>query len=207
MTVPAVLGPFARLVKGIPYDPRQAAELLDDGGWHVGPEGVREKGGRRLQLVVLANPETDAGTVEYLQAQLRQVGIDLRWAKLPDIGSYAARLNAGEFDLNLGISNQNDANPLFLPALIYYSKSGRPFAKWYYAGEQFDRLVEQGLSAIEPADVQRLAAEAIHVAIDEEAVTIPVAGLFRLYALKKAVRGFAPHPSQTNQSWAQVSLE
>jgi peptide/nickel transport system substrate-binding protein len=207
MTVPAILGPSAQLVKGFTYDPQQAARMLEADGWRPSPDGVRAKNGRRLELVLLANPETDAGTVEYLQAQLKQAGIDIKWAKLPDIGSYAARLNAGEFDLNLGLSNQNDANPLFLPALIYYSKSGRPFAKWYYAGEQFDRLVEEGLRATDPADVQRLSAEAIRVAIDEEAVTIPVAGLYRLYALKKSVRGFVPHPSQTNQSWTQVSVE
>lgn len=207
MTVPAILGPHAGTVKGLAYDPARASEMLESEGWRVGPDGVRAKGGRRLELVMLANPETDAGTVEYLQAQLRRVGIDVRWVKLPDIGSYAARLNAGEFDLNLGISNQNDANPLFLPALIFYSKSERPFAKWYRAGEEFDRLVEAGLRATDSKEVQRLAAESIRVAVDEEAVTIPVAGLFRLYAMKKSVRGFEPHPSQTNQSWTRVGFE
>lgn len=206
MTVPAILGPYASLVKGFSYDPQQAALALDAEGWRVGSNGVREKGGRKLSLVLLANPEQDAGTVEFVQAQLRQAGIDVQWAKLPDIGSYASRLNAGEFDLNLGLSNQNDANPLFLPALIYYSKSSRPFAKWYYAGEQFDRVIEQGMQASDPSEVQRLAAESIHIAIDEEAVNVPVAGVFRLYAMKKTVEGFAPHPSQTNQSWAQVNL-
>ena len=82
----------------------------------------------------------------------------------------------------------------------------RPFARWYYAGEQFDRVVEEGMQAPDPAEVQRLTAEAIHIAVDVEAVNIPVAGVFRLYALKKSVNGFMPHPSQTNQSWARVDL-
>ncbi len=59
---------------------------------------------------------------------------------------------------------------------------------------------KEGMDAPDPADAQRLAAEAIHIAVDEEAVNIPIAGVFRLYALKKNVNGFAPHPSQTNQS-------
>jgi peptide/nickel transport system substrate-binding protein len=207
MTVPAILGSSANIVHGFAYDPQQAAQLLDADGWRVGQDGVRMKDGRRLQLALVANPELDTGTIEFVQAQLRQIGMDVQWVRLPDIGSYASRLNAGEFDLNLGTSNQNDGNPLFLPALIYYSKSGRPFARWYYAGEQFDHVIEAGMNAPDPAEVQRLAAEAIHIAIDEEAVNIPVAGVFRLYALKKDVNGFMPHPSQTNQSWALINLK
>ncbi len=204
MTVPAVLGRYAHLVKGLPYDPRRAAEMLDAAGWRPGADGIREKSGRRLHLVLLANPEGDAGTAEFLQAGLRKVGVEVEWVKLPDIGSYAARLGRGEFDMNLSLSNQNDANPLFLPALIFHSRSTRPFARWHLAGPRFDRLVDSGMRTPDAEEAQRLAAEAIHVAVDEEAVLVPVAALFRLYGLKADLDGFAPHPSQTNQSWTSV---
>ncbi|MDQ3256043.1 MAG: ABC transporter substrate-binding protein [Acidobacteriota bacterium] len=207
MTAPAILGAYAAQVKGFAFDQTKAKGLLEASDWQVGADGIREKNGRKLQLVLLANPDIDSGTVELIQAQLKQVGIDARWSKLPDVGSYAARQNEGEFDINLSIANQNDANPLFLPALIYYSKSSRPFTRWYYVGEKFDRLIETGLQSSNPDDVQRIAAEAIHVAIDEEAALIPIAGLFRLYAMKKEVTGFAPHPSSTNQSWSQVFVK
>lgn len=207
MTVPAVLGRFSGLVRGFPYDQKRAAALLDSAGWSQGPGPTRRKNGRLLRLVLLANPETDPGAVEFLQAELRKVGIEVAWPKLPDIGSYAARLNRGEFDLNLSLSNQNDANPLFLPALIFYSKSTRPFARWHLAGEQFDRLVEAGMRATNPEEAQRLAAEAIHIAVGEQAVLIPVAALFRLYAMKTTVEGFSPHPSSTNQLWTHVVLK
>lgn len=204
MTVPAVLGEYADRVSGSPYDPRRAAEMLNAAGWRRGSDSIREKSGRRLHLVLLANPEGDAGTAEFLQAELRKVGVEVEWVKLPDLGSYAARMARGEFDLNLSLSNQNDANPLFLPALIFYSKSTRPFARWHLAGPRFDRLVDSGMRTPDAGEARRLAAEAIHVAVDEEAVLIPVAALFRLYGLKANLDGFAPHPSQTNQSWTSV---
>ncbi|MEO6590886.1 MAG: hypothetical protein ABIO52_01045 [Gemmatimonadaceae bacterium] len=53
--------------------------------------------------------------------------------------------------------------------------------------------------------MQRLAAEAIRVAVDEEAVCIPVAALYRIYGLRSEIAGFRPHPSQTNQSWATMT--
>ncbi|MEO7137939.1 MAG: ABC transporter substrate-binding protein [Gemmatimonadales bacterium] len=207
MTVPAVLGRFSGLVRGFPHDPGRAAAILDSAGWPQGPDQIRSRKGRRLRLVLLANPETDPGTVEFIQAELRKVGVEVAWPRLPDIGSYAARLNRGEFDLNLSLSNQNDANPLFLPALIFYSGSTRPFARWHLVGEKFDRLVEAGMRATNPDEAQRLAAEAIHIAVDEEAVLIPIAALFRLYAMKTTVEGFSPHPSSTNQLWTRVVIK
>jgi len=144
--------------------------------------------------------------VELLQAQLRRVGIDARWVRLPDAGSLNDRIGAGRFDVNLSLSNQNDADPLFLPALQFYSKSTRPFARWLRVGVQFDSVVDAGLATKEPAEMQRLAAEAIRIAVDEEAVTIPVAGLFRIYAMSAAVQGFTAHPAQTHQSWTAVHL-
>lgn len=204
MTVPAVLGTHADTVRGLPYDPARAAALLDDEGWRPGADGIRVRQGRRLRLVLLANPEADAQTPEFIQAELRRIGAEVEWVKLPDLGSYAARLERGEFDLNLGLSNQNDANPLFLPALIYYSKSTRPFARWHYVGGEFDRLVETGMRTPDTEEARRLAAAAIHLAVDREQALLPVAALFRIYAHKAAVQGFVPHPSSTNQSWVEV---
>jgi peptide/nickel transport system substrate-binding protein len=204
MTVPAILGRFADRLHGFDFDPAQADRLLNEAGWKREAGGIRSKGGRPLQLTMIANPEMDAATVELMQAQLRSTGMDVRWDRLPDVASFAARGNAGECDLNLAAGNQNDANPLFLPALIYYSKSPRPFVRWYAVGDAFDKVVDAGLAAPDPDEARRLAAEAMRLATDEEAIQVPIAGLFRIYAASSSVAGFVPHPSQTNQSWTAV---
>lgn len=206
MTVPAILGRYASAVHRIPFDTSAANRLLDEAGWKVGNDGIRRsKSGRALQLELVASVEIEPSAGELLQGQLRRVGIDLHVTRLPDAASHSARLQAGQFDLNLGASNQNDADPMFLPALIYYSKSARPFARWYAAGARFDSTVEAGLATSDPLEMQRLAAEAIRVAVDEEAVCIPVAALYRIYGLRSEIAGFRPHPSQTNQSWATMT--
>lgn len=207
MTVPAILGRFAERLHGFDFDPAQADRLLTAAGWIRAAGGMRSKGGRPLRLTLIANPEVDAATVELLQAQLRLAGVEVRWDRLPDIASFAARGNAGECDLNLAAGNQNDANPLFLPALIYYSKSPRPFVRWYAAGAAFDKVVDAGMAAQEPEEARRLAAEAMRLATDEEAIQVPIAGLFRIYAASRSVAGFVPHPSQTNQTWTAVHRE
>ena len=207
MTVPAILGADSARVHGFVHDPAAAARLLDSAGWHRGSDLIRTRAGRRLQLDLLASVEIDAGAVELTQAQLRQVGIDARWVRLPDAASLSARIGAGRFDINLALSNQNDADPIFLPALLFYSKSTRPFARWLHVGAPFDSVVAAALATSDPAAIRRLAAEAIHIAVDDQAVTIPIAALFRIYAMRPGVEGFVPHPSQTNQSWTTVHLK
>jgi len=77
----------------------------------------------------------------------------------------------------------------------------------------FGKIACSGRSACSPipdsaandrAETQRNAGLAMHLLIDQEAIVIPVAGLFRLYGMKDTVQGFNPHPSQTNQWWNTV---
>ena len=205
MTVPAILGQYANTVHRLAFDTIASAHLLEQAGWRLGKNGIRHRpDGRPLQLEMVASVEVETGAVELLQAQMRRVGIDARFTRIADPGALNARLTAGQFDLNLGISNQNDGDPLFLPALLFYSKSHRPFARWYAAGSRLDSLVDEGMATSDLREMQRIAADAIRVAVEEEAVCIPVAALFRIYALRSDLAGFTPHPSQTNQSWATL---
>lgn len=42
----------------VAYDPRAAAALLDAAGWRLGPGGVREKNGRRLEVLFIIQAQT-----------------------------------------------------------------------------------------------------------------------------------------------------
>ena len=76
---PALLGAQKDKVKGPPaYDPAGARRILDDLGWRPGPDGVRVKDGRRLEIVIgsgFPSPELQRPIPEVLQSQLRQVGV------------------------------------------------------------------------------------------------------------------------------------
>ncbi|MBA3806123.1 MAG: ABC transporter substrate-binding protein, partial [Acidobacteria bacterium] len=203
----AMLGDHARLVQGFPFDPKQAIDLLAHDGWLPGTDGVRMRGGRRLSLTLIAWAEFDPATLEFLQAQLAAIGCEVRIVKSPDTVSYQARLEAGEFDLDLEAGNQNDANPIFLPALRFYSKSSGRTVRYFAPGARYDQIIESGLGATEREEVMRRSAEAQHLLVDEEAIAIPLAGLKRIYAMREEVQGFAPHPSLLNQRWDTISID
>jgi peptide/nickel transport system substrate-binding protein len=201
-----VLGDFAKNVQGFTYDPAKSNQLLDGAGWTKGPDGIRTKSGQRLQITLIGWAEWDNQTLEFLQSQLAAVGIDMKIVKSPDQASYSKLLDAGEFDIDLEGPNQNDGNPIFLPALRFYSKASSKNMPYFAPGVQFDQAIEAGSAATSEAETQRYAAMSMQILIDQEAIVIPVAGLFRLYGMKDSVQGFVPHPSQTNQWWNTVWL-
>jgi peptide/nickel transport system substrate-binding protein len=84
-----------------PYDPSRSRQLLDGAGWRVGGDGIRARGNERLTL----RWDTDiqggfAEMAEFVQAQLRGIGIDVQLRKVAEsawVDAYwKGTLNCGE---------------------------------------------------------------------------------------------------------------
>lgn len=207
---PRVLGQHASLVKGVNHDPKRATQILDQAGWRPGPDGIRAKDGRRLSLVYMiagpgdSDPRDSVAAAELIQDQLKRIGVEIK-IETPEAAAASARQRNGEYDVLQSIGNQNEANPCFLPDLIYYSKGG-PTSKWRAPGGKTDEAIERCRSATNIEETRRAAAEAIHELVDVERVVVPLIGLYRIWAMKENVAGFVPHPSLTNQRWEGVFL-
>lgn len=203
---PTVVGKYAAIVNGVSYDPEGARRLLDAAGWRLSAGRVRKKGAERLELVMIMQPgNVDRAVGEYIQAQLAAVGAELRIDQL-DPGAFSTRVNSGTFDLDIEVPSQNDANPAFLLALRWYSRSTIASARFMPAGARFDSLVTAALTSERRDDAQRHAAEAMQVLVNDEVAAIPLAGIYRIYAMSDKVMGFDPHPSRNNQWWNTVWL-
>lgn len=206
-----ILGDAAKIIQGKPHDTAQAKQLLKEAGWADNDgDGILEKDGRPLQLVMVVGypiPEIHQPLPEIVQAQLREVGIDLKIETTPDTASYEARLELGTGDLWVEIGNQNDANPCFLPGGLFYSKSNwGAYPRLFAPGAEFDTYLEACQSAVGVDEVKQNAAEAMRVIIDQENIVLPVAGIFNIYGLAQTVQGFSAHPSGVNQRWEEVFL-
>ncbi|MDQ3980647.1 MAG: ABC transporter substrate-binding protein [Actinomycetota bacterium] len=204
---PAVLGPFANMVRGIPFDRNEANRLLDQAGWTRQGDGVRAKDGQPLRLRIIYD-RLDLVHAEFVQAQLRAVGFDAQIAQL-DAGGYRAAQTSGDFDLDISQPNQNDGNPAFLIALRWYSQAGGGANNAIIApgaGTRFDSMIDAILTETDPTELKRKSAEAMHELVDNEIGGVVLAGGYRVYALKNKVNGFEPHPSSTNQRWRTVFL-
>lgn len=83
----ASVGPFPdnfsfgdSTVTGEKYDPEGAKKVLDDAGWTVGSDGIREKDGTKLSIKWLTYPSRQELPLlaESAQATLKDIGIDVQ---------------------------------------------------------------------------------------------------------------------------------
>jgi peptide/nickel transport system substrate-binding protein len=76
----------------IPYDPAEAARLLDAAGWQRGADGTRSKDGRALSLrYVTTNRDIRQHTQVVVQHMLQQIGIHV------ELSSYASDIFFGGY--------------------------------------------------------------------------------------------------------------
>lgn len=215
MIPPAILGDSVSLVSAPELDVERARQILEDAGWTAGSGDFRQKDGRELKLTLINGYGTaaDHGTVpELLQAQLKEIGVNVEIVQTPDTATYEQRLAVGEGDLWLEAGSQNDGNPCFLPDLLFSSpiEGGDPestaYGRAFAPGEVFDAFIADCREAIETADVQEAAAMAMNVVINEERVVIPLVGFYRIIGASEAIASFDLHASGVNQRWTSLSL-
>lgn len=212
MVPPGVLAPYASLVHPYSYDPARSKALLESAGWTTGPGGIRAKGRQALKLTLVSgfpSAEAQRPIPTFLQSQLRSVGIDLAVVEVPDTATYDATIASGHGDLFIEQGHQNDANPGFLPVLLFYSAgtgASGPYQSLFAPGPAFDRLIRPSLTSPDPHVVRKATAQAMAYLIDDDAVVVPLAGLYNVYAMTAGVQGFVPHPSDLSVRWAPVSL-
>ncbi|HVL98201.1 MAG TPA: ABC transporter substrate-binding protein [Egibacteraceae bacterium] len=206
---PEVLGEHSDVVEDVEYDPETAAQVLDQAGWTLGENGVRERDGQPLVVRTIFDPvRITPSMAEYVQEQLSRVGMDAQVEQL-ESAAYRERIENGRgYDLHIEAPNQNDANPAFLLALRWYSKSRIPNAAFASPGPdtEFDALIDQTQQEEDPDELRRLAAEAMQQLLAVEYAAVPLAGTYRIYAMRDTIEGFVPHPSGINQRWDTVFI-
>jgi peptide/nickel transport system substrate-binding protein len=112
-----------------PYDPARARALLDEAGWKPGPDGIRSKDGKRLEVEMstVAGAITRQNAEVVIQQQLRAVGIDMQVHNAPANMLFApfgagGLLATGKFDIGIYAWTKNPdpddsqtAGPEYIP--------------------------------------------------------------------------------------------
>lgn len=115
------------------YSPSTAKRLLDEAGWKVGSDGVREKDGQRLTVTfpVSTNQSVPAerSLFQQVQASEKAVGFDVRLEEL-DLSSWYAALAANEYDVVSAPYTKVGPDVL---RILYDSASIEPAPSGYFA--------------------------------------------------------------------------
>jgi peptide/nickel transport system substrate-binding protein len=190
-TSPVAYGPLSAATRSYdpvvrdfyPYDPKQAAALLDAAGWRDSDgDGVRDRDGLPLQLTMaLGGWGFNPDTAQLLQAQWAELGIQLDAEVLP----YPALLEAGQSGSHHLVGFNlfgRDPNLLWT---FYHQAGGLNFS--HVADLGLDALLDQAAAVTGPerdpiyAQIQRY--------IMEQALVLPIRDYVNLNVARAAVKG------------------
>lgn len=131
------------------YDPEKAKKILDDAGWKVGADGIREKDGVRLAPVLYSLGGIWPNIVQAVQAELLKIGVDLQ-INVFDATVGWGKLATQEFDMfTMGYPYFSVGDGMNL----YFRSSNVPTPnRMNWKDPETDKWLEAGSSALTDAD-------------------------------------------------------
>ncbi len=185
-------------VSTYPYDPAKARELLEQAGYPVLKNGMRN-----LRLVFKTTPE-QLRLATALQAMLKDVGIELD-IRSNEFATFYDDTLRGNFDLvSMYWVGVNDPNHYYM---IFDSKMTPPrgYNRGYYSNPEMDRLLESAQITFDFDDRRKLYARVQQIAADD----LPYVSLWwqdNVVVLNRSLQGFVPYPNGSLKSLATVTL-
>jgi len=151
-------------LKNYPYDPKAAMALLDQAGWKVGADGVREKGGVKLSLTygtTIRKIRQDVQAV--IQQQLAKVGIKVDISSYEDNTYFANYGTSPAANGQIDIMQWSDGPSNFPDPDIYYwlcseipSDAYPAGTNWFFTcDKQLDQLITLQSSQVDPVERQK----------------------------------------------------
>jgi peptide/nickel transport system substrate-binding protein len=168
------------------YDKQKAAQLLDAAGWRAGSDGIRSKNGQplKVQFINISGFGFD-GISQLMQAQLRQVGIDVQITDQA-FPSVATTYNQGQH--NLADWFYYDVDPYLLNSVFSSSQIKSGFNWAHYSDPSVDaQIVEANATSDEAARVGTY--KNVSKAIMGSATVIPIYNLQSTLVTTPTVKG------------------
>lgn len=169
-----------------PYDPKKAAQILDEAGYKLNPAtGIREKDGEPLKLIHIgiARPR-DEKMASFVQATLRDIGIDVEVQLIPRPSFTETRLKK-QYDMGFMWFTAGDPDVL---RYMFHSKNINAFNRGQYKVPEVDKLLDDAAAATDPKERERLYAQ-IQQRVLKDAVVVPLLDDKTINAKRVEVQG------------------
>ncbi len=156
-------------IKPIPYDPARAAQLLDEAGWKVGPDGIRVKDGKRMSFTIITNQgvEIRKDIATLVQDNLRSIGVEVKvdvyeWAVF--ITKFINKLDFQATVLGWTTPPDYDAYQ------VWHSSQTNPEQLNFvgYKNPKVDKLMEQIQEEYDPERIKELAGEIQRIIYEDQ---------------------------------------
>jgi peptide/nickel transport system substrate-binding protein len=182
------------------FDPRRARTLLDDAGWKVGVNGIREQGGRPLAftLITQAGFAVRENIAQAIEQQLRDVGVAVK-VELHDGTAISSIWFEGRFDAMLHwwqMPSDPELTTFF--AADRTPPAGRNIN--YFKDEELTRLLYASDRTVDRDERKRLLHRAQAI-LSDAVPEIPLYSITRLDAVPATLQHFKGNPTNTGIFW------
>jgi peptide/nickel transport system substrate-binding protein len=193
-------------VKQYSYDPAMAEQLLEDAGWVMGADGIREKEGQPLEFSMSTFLGHEAGEQFLAAAQewLAAVGIRMQ-IEIIELATWIDSLVNSTFEATM--SNwDGSVDPDGYGYGMYHSNGGRNRA--LYSNPEIDAVLEEGRFQTDE-EARRAAYSAFQKIAAEDVPYLPLYHYQHIYAYRSQLEGFIPSPVPADiyRSVKQVTKE
>lgn len=201
---PSLAGWHAPDLAPLRRDPEEARRLLAEAGWTPGGDGVLQQDGRRFSptLVTYASWPELPPIATALQAQLREVGIDLK-VSVGNTSEVVSRHQDGTLEIGL-ISRLYSVVPDPIGALAQdYGPNGGDWGAMGWSDSELLDIVGRLMAASDPDRQQPLRRRAAEI-LQEQLPGIPVTWSELAIVANKRITGVQIDPLEVNYRLASI---
>ena len=162
-----------------PFDPELANQILDDAGWVMNDDGVRERDGEELvfDLAVRSESPSNIQAARIVEEQAAEVGIDfnvdvMSVGKLTEITVRSENGKpAPDFDTFIWGWGGDPYDPSFLLSLLTTDEIGN-LSDGFYSNPEYDALYEEQRGVFETEERKELIQEMVAITQEDVAYLV-----------------------------------
>lgn len=173
------------LSQALKYSPEEASKLLEDAGWKLGSDGIREKDGKRLSVnyTLFGSEPSAKAEAASIAASAKKAGIEVV-TKPTDDSQWASVINGSKFDLVLSGNRSTDPYGAFGLGGFYGSDNPQNITR--VGSAEVDAKIKK-VNAMADADEQQKAANDVEVEAFKQYGLLPLFSGPSTYAVKKGL--------------------
>ncbi len=163
-----------------PYNPEKAEQLLDEAGWKKNSDGVREKDGEKLDILLIYGANSiitneGATVLQDLQAQWKEVGFEVTLKPLAFAELFEAEYTKPtSYDATIGYWTSPSAGVMLITWRPWNGKEPNAYNGPFYNNKHLIELIEKGNASFDKKSQDKYYGEAQEIVTKQTAAVVGV---------------------------------
>jgi peptide/nickel transport system substrate-binding protein len=188
------------------HDPARANAILDAAGWVRGSDGIRAKGGVRLEFAnstTVGNPGREQSQ-QLLMQDWRAIGAAMKISNMPAAVIWGEFWQKSKYESvmvgsNFMLGNDPDVTPRFSSKAIP-AKGGTGLNTYQYQNPEVDKLLALGATQFDPGE-RKATYGRIQQLIRDDLAILPIYQTVMAEGVKEGLQGFAANINCSSNCW------